>query len=151
MNTDVLKLELIKALDELDWYRQRDEENKAENADLARYAADPHPVPAVVFGITQKDSRLRVDIQAASDMAFELVIEPPVDYEKAIADICHVAPAMMLYDAALMETYDDGGRTKIPVIASEPVKDFVKRYKAHLVNISVSLPPFERIPTKGAI
>jgi hypothetical protein len=55
---------------------------------------------------------------------------------------------MLAYDAAQMESYDSGGKTKVPRVATQPVKDFVERYRKHLVNISVALPPFEYLNTK---
>jgi hypothetical protein len=143
-----LKQQIDRALTELAQLRRLKAEDEENAFDLARQAADPHPVPLVVFGITQLGDRLRVDLAAASEMAFELKMSPELDYEKAIAELCHVAPAMLAYDAALMESYDSGGKTKVPRVATQPVKDFVERYRKHLVNISVALPPFEYLNTK---
>lgn len=145
MNIDSLRQQLNAALTELEKLREMRDDLAATAADMERMAADPYPVPVVIVGIVQFDGFLRVDLAAASEMAFELHTSPDLGYDKAIAAICHVAPAMLAYDVALMEAADDGGRTRIPLSASEPVKDFVNRYRGHLKNISVALPPFEKL------
>ena len=96
--------------------------------------SEPAPAPA----------RMRVELAAATEMSFEIRIEPGgLKYDKVIADICRVAPAMLQYDEALMELYNNphGPKPTIQQGWLHAIHDFVLRYRRHLVNVMV---PFEQ-------
>lgn len=106
-------------------------------------------LPVVTIGYRGSD-RVRVELAAATEMVFEVVLRPGTDPEQVVADVCRIAPAMLEYDAAMMDAMDDPGRGRIPPGAYEAVKDFVRRYRARLINVSVALSPFEGVPTDGS-
>lgn len=106
-------------------------------------------VPAPLFSIAWlgEPARLSVELAAASEMSFELRLDG-LKYDKAIADVCRVAPAMLAYDEALMELYDSphAAAPRIQQGWLHAIHDFVLRYKAHLVNVNV---PFEQFKGTG--
>ncbi|NJO83526.1 MAG: hypothetical protein HC828_12385 [Blastochloris sp.] len=100
--------------------------------------------PMSVLHLYHAGRNLRVEIAAASELAFEIVIAPELDYERLIADVCAVAPALMAYDVALMEEAG-GSLTRPPIDAVNATREFVAKYRRWLINVSVSLPPFENL------
>jgi hypothetical protein len=107
--------------------------------------------PVTVLQISQVSlTRLRVELVAATEMAFELTLAGNLDYGQAIADVCAVAPAMMTYDAALMEAYDGPGVVRRLLGPRRQIEAFVRRYQTQLTNISVAFPPFEEL-TQGGV
>jgi hypothetical protein len=107
------------------------------------------PMVTISYVTVDNTPRLRVELAAATEMAFEVILRSGTNHDRLVAAVCHVAPALLLYDMAMMEAGDDGGRTRIPLQASIPVRDFLERYRDDLINISVELAPFAGIRRVG--
>lgn len=104
---------------------------------------EAQPAPATVLHIAHVGiTRLRVQLVAATEMVFELQLGPELDYDQVITDLCGVAPAMLTYDAALMEAYDSPTTLRRLLGPRKQIGAFVDRYRPHLINISVAFPPF---------
>jgi hypothetical protein len=90
--------------------------------------------------------RLRVELASATEMAFEIrFLASDNDYLKILAEVCAVIPSMLDYDAALMDAMDSPSTGRIPLAPVNVVKAFVRRYRTRITNISVALPPFEKL------
>jgi hypothetical protein len=105
-----------------------------------------------IIHVTQRyeDGReeLRVELAAATEMAFRVAVAPQSDYDGLISAICAVIPALLRYDSDLMESADDGGRTRPKELDRTTVRRFVELYGAQIVNESVGLPEFAGVPNE---
>jgi hypothetical protein len=90
--------------------------------------------PLIVFQIAQKGDRLFVELAAASEMRFEVLIQG--DYDKLIADICQIAPVMMRYDVDMTEAFDDAFRTQPKAEDRRAISFFVRKYRERIKNAS---------------
>lgn len=110
-----------------------------------REDAEAAPMPLITISIVSDPSRMRVELVAASEMSFEIRLDPSLKYDKVITDVCRVAPAMLQYDEALMELHDSlhSPPPRIQQGWLHAIHDFVLRYRAHLLNVMV---PFEQFP-----
>ncbi len=97
--------------------------------------------PLIVFQIAQKDDRLFVELAAASDMRFEVLMAGG-DYDKLIADICQIAPVMMRYDVDMTEAFDDAFRTVPKAEDRHAINFFVRRYRERIKNAQMGFDGF---------
>lgn len=87
----------------------------------------------------QEPKYLRVEINAATEMSFEIAILAGKDgHQKTLEDICAIVPVMMRLDSDLMEMYDDAGRTQPRKEDLIAVKKFAVSHSFGEVNLPFS-------------
>jgi hypothetical protein len=101
-------------------------------------------IPSAEPGIPGR-SILSVDLASATEMHFEVALEPGDDYDDAIAAICKLAPHLMRLDADLTEAYDDGFRTQPRREDLIAVQNYVTRWHGRLQNSNVAAGAFDRV------
>lgn len=121
--------------------------NSGDVYDHAGRPSEPDdPEPMTVFAIVQyPHGGLGVELASATEMSFDLHLKPGDDYDRAIADLCALAPVLLRLDIDLMESADDGGRTKPRRKDLLEVEAFVNRWRSRIKNCNVAAGAFARL------
>jgi hypothetical protein len=88
------------------------------------------------------DGWLKVRILAATEIYFEVNTQPSGHHEM-LEKVCLIAPKMVRLDGDMMESFDNGGRTKINRVDASVIQKFSEVFEFR--NVQCALPGFDKL------